>query len=212
MRQNSIRASKSTYTTSRIYLLVLILCSCNAYSAEIFEFSFDNDLGTVPGTITGTIQLDFLNSSNDSGTGPASNISITSTPPGIPVSNEGNTVTNWQSQGLNSFTVLDGVITDYQFGASEGAVPTTIDNVMCLNNGAGFTVAGVYICTASENYFGDGFDYAYNADGIAAVQFQRLGSNTVSVPINGTWIIVFVIGFIGLFMLSRKQQIKITMK
>jgi len=85
----------------------------------LYTFSFDNVIGTVPGTIAGTIRFDFLSSPSDSGTGPASDIRITSAPAAIPPSLEGDIVTNWTTQAANTFTIVNGAIVDYRFGASE---------------------------------------------------------------------------------------------
>ena len=94
-------------------------------------------------------------------------------------------MTNWTTQPANTFTIVNGAIVDYQFGASEGAVPTAADNVMCLNNGPQFTVGGVYICTQNENYFGDGSDFVYNTGGIGAVTFGLVAPGpVVNVPVN----------------------------
>jgi hypothetical protein len=139
-----------------------------------YRFSFDNVIGTVPGTVEGTVEFDFLTSASDSGTGPASSIEIISAPAAIPASSEGDVVTTWMTQAINTFTIVNGVITDYQFGASEGAVPTASDNVFCLNNGGFFEVGGVYVCGSGENYLGDGSNFVYNVDGIQAVDFRPI--------------------------------------
>lgn len=163
--------------TRLLLVAMLTMSSFSANAAAIYEFSFSNVIGTVPGTIEGIIAFDFLHSATDSGTGAASMIEILSAPGGIPASIEGDIVTDWMTQALNTFTIVNGMITDYQFGASEGATPGLTDNVFCLNNGGFFFVGGVYVCGAGENYFGDAFSYVYNVNGISAVTF-----NLVSVP------------------------------
>ncbi len=144
----------------------------NVHAGVIYSFSFNNVIGTVAGTVQGEIQLDFLTSLTDNGTGAASRIEITSVPAGIPASIEGDVVTGWMTQSLNTFTVVGGTLTSYQFGASEGATPGLSDNVMCLNSGGFFVVGGVYVCGPGENYFGDAFSYVYNVDGIGGVIFE----------------------------------------
>ena len=161
---------------SIIFVTAVALISPAAAKADpvVYEFSFANVLGTAPGTVSGLVGFDFLASPTDSGTGAASFIEILSAPPGIPPSVEGDVVTDWITQAMNTFTIVGGLITDYQFGASEGAVPGLNDNVFCLNNGGFFVVGGVYICGPGENYFGDAFDYVYNVDGIDAVTFRQV--------------------------------------
>lgn len=183
-----------------IYLafVATMLLPMPANADLIFEFSFDNVLGTVPGTIEGLIVFDFLSHPSDSGTGAATSIEILSAPGAIPPSIEGNDVTLWMTQAINTFSIVNGSITDYQFGASEGAVPGLNDNVFCLNNGGFFVVGGVYICGPGENYFGDAFDYVYNVDGISGVSFRA-----VSVPEPGT-LVLLAIGLLGMRFTRRR--------
>lgn len=155
--------------------------SHQSHSSVLYTFSFENQLGSVAGTVEGTIVFDFLNSVTDSGSGAASQIQITSFPAALRNFVEGDLVNLWQTRGPNLFTINAGVITDYSFGASEGAVPTRADSVFCLNNGGTFSLAGVYICGASENYLGDGFAFVYNTGGISAVSFGP--AQQVSAPI-----------------------------
>lgn len=192
-----------TRTKNTIFALIVVLLSPMVVKADpiVYEFSFSNVIGTVPGTITGRIGIDFLSSPTDSGTGAASSIEILSAPGAIPASTEGDIVTAWMTQAINTFTVTAGIITDYQFGASEGATPGLNDNVFCLNNGGFFVVGGVYICGPGENYFGDAFSYVYNVDGISAVTFRR-----ISVPEPGT-LILFGIGLAALGLTRRRKKI-----
>ena len=187
---------------TNLALIAVLLSPMVAKAGPIvYEFSFDNVIGTVPGSITGRIGFDFLASPTDSGTGAASFIEILSAPAGIPANSEGDIVTSWTTQAINTFTVISGMITDYQFGASEGAVPGLNDNVFCLNNGGFFVVGGVYVCGPGENYFGDAFDYVYNVDGIDAVTFRQ-----VSVPEPGT-LALLGLGLAALGFSGRKVSV-----
>ena len=143
-------------------------------TGPLYTFSYENVIGSaIGGTIEGTIRLDFIQSAFGSGTGPASDFRITSAPASIPPTLEGVDATNWSTQGLNTFTVVNGQIVSYQFGASEGAPPTTADNVTCFNSGGSFSLGGAYFCGANENWFGDGCSQVYNTDGKPAVTFGK---------------------------------------
>jgi len=183
-------------------LLLATFISFNAHASVIYTFSFENVVGTVSGRVEGTITFDFLSSISDSGIGAASQLQITSFPVGLPSLNEGDLVTNWQAQAVNLFTVVNGQITDYQFGASEGNPPTTNDSVFCLNNGGQFNIPGTpraYICGNGENYLGDASSYVYNFSGIQGVTFSE--GIAVSTP---SATILFAIGIAGIFLRKRK--------
>jgi len=70
---------------------------------------------------------------------------------------------SWTTQAMNTFAIVNGVINDYGFGASEGASLTASDNVMCLSNDPFFVIGGVYICGENENYFGGGFPFLWES-------------------------------------------------
>lgn len=143
---------------------------------QLYTFAFNNEIGNTAGTVTGTVRLDFIQAAIDSGTGPASDVRITSAPGAIPPNVEGDVATAWSTQSANTFTVANGNIIDYQFGPSEGAPPALDDNVLCLNTGAQFTVGGVYICSAGEHYFGDANFQVFNTDGNAGATFQQVNT------------------------------------
>jgi hypothetical protein len=166
-------------------LAALGVSAISANAAVVFQFSFNNVAGTLAGTIHGEITLDFLSSGSASGIGSASEVRITSAPAGIPVAVEGSNLASWLTQVQNRFEVLNGVIVDYEFGASEGSPSTVADNVFCLNNGPAFffPLGSAYFCGVNENYYGDGRAYVYNTGGIRAVNFAQLST---PVPEPGT--------------------------
>ncbi len=149
--------------------------SCTTSSIQ-YSFSFDGVRGlfdSIEGTIEGIITLDFLASALDSGTESACEIEITSDPLSL-TPREGSVVTSWTTQARNTFTVLNGVITAYQFGAAEGAVPNSGHFAMCLNSGGFIAVGGAYNCLADENYYGNSFVRVFNFDGIGGVEFNQI--------------------------------------
>ena len=185
--------------TGLVVVLALAGWTGAASAGVMYSYSFGNVLGSVFGTVEGTVTLDFLSSASDSGTGAASQIQITSAPAGLPALVEGNIVTAWATQALNTFTVSSGIITDYQFGASEGDPPTGSDSVLCFNNGGFFVVGGAYVCGAGENWLGDVTSQVYNTGGIGAVTFGE----GVTVPAPAT-LALFGLGLAGLGWSRRK--------
>jgi len=74
---------------------------------QIFDFSFSNTIGNVPGTVTGQVVLPF----DGNGTGAASEVLITSVPGALSIVGSIDDATNWQDQIYNGFTVFNGQIT-----------------------------------------------------------------------------------------------------
>ncbi len=95
---------------------LLLGVSVPAQAATIFQFSFINTIGTVPGTVTGRI----LGLADD-GIGPASQVLIDSFPVGL------NNIAGpapidamfWDQQGQNSFTTVAGQVVGGGFWATQ---------------------------------------------------------------------------------------------
>jgi hypothetical protein len=102
-------------------LVVFSVTGVKPAAALDFFFSFSNTDGGIPGTVEGVISglednTDFQE---------ASSIAITSLPAPFtfPIV-EGNDVTQWNIQSVNSFDVSNGTITDYLFLARTSFGPT----------------------------------------------------------------------------------------
>lgn len=82
--------------------------------ADNFLFSFTNNAGNTPGTVTGEI-MGLVNNS----TGPATEVEIL-TIPTDPVTFDPNTIpTTWHQVQVNSFTETDGMVTMAEFEAND---------------------------------------------------------------------------------------------
>lgn len=165
-------------TLTAILTFGVVTASMPVFAAQTYSFSFDNVYGTVAGKVEGTITLDFLTSSTDSGIGQASEVRITSAPAEVPVSAESLTLTAFTYQAANRFEVVNGDIVDYEFGAAAAPLDGYNELVICLNNGSSFgfpSPASIYwFCGTDENWYGNGFDYVYNFGGIGAVTFVNI--------------------------------------
>ena len=153
----------------------LAILFCAFAKADIIDtFSFSGTLD-VAGTITGTIDLPFVNPGG-SGTGAASSIVITSFPSGLGTFSAGLTVTNWALQEVNTFTVSSGTITSFDFFALSDV--TTSANLFCLNSTTTVTPApSVYACPADLNLLESSqIVYTQNLLGASGVTFSPASS------------------------------------
>lgn len=94
---------------------VLLACSFAQAGPVLFTFSFDNDNGNVPGTVSGTIHGLVDNQNGQS----ASSIVLTSYPIGLVGTPVALDVTTLSTQYINTFDVLNGQIVAANFGAQE---------------------------------------------------------------------------------------------
>ena len=101
--------------TVRRTLLALLMSAATIgrlQAEQIFDFSFTNTIGNVPGTVTGEIVLPF----DGNGTGAASQVLLETFPSALsPIGAPPIDTTLWTYQELNTFTVSTGQVT----GASE---------------------------------------------------------------------------------------------
>jgi hypothetical protein len=140
-----------------------------ANGSALYNFSINLSQGTVNGTVTGTLDLPFINAGG-TGTGAADSLVLTSVPAGFGAF-VSNTVTSWADQEDNSFTVSAGVITSVLFWALTNGTSTA--NELCLNStGSDTGTFGGYFCPAGLNLLqSDGNTFGYNFNGLAGITF-----------------------------------------
>ncbi len=134
----------------------LTLAAATPAKADDFLFSFTNTIGSVTGTVTGIIT-----GLTDNSTSAATSVVITSFPAGLNsvLGNAPIDATLWDQQYQNSFTELNGQVTDGGFWAQQS------------NNSFG---AGAQLYVNGSNSYNflnlDGTDqlYVWGNDGIAA--------------------------------------------
>lgn len=178
----------------------LSLATTTAGFAATYSFEFGNVVGDTAGTVTGTIDLGFINSPTGTGTGAADTITITSAPSGFLPLDQGNVVTQWSFQGPNTFSVVNGVISSYQFGATAVAA-TLSDDVICLNSGGFFWLTGAYACHENENFLGHYPGHVYNVSGAAGVTFEQISA--VPLPAGG---LLLLTGLGGIAAFERRKK------
>jgi hypothetical protein len=164
-----------------------------------FDFSFQNTIGTVNGTVTGEI----LGLANNS-TGPASEVLITGFPAGLD-STAGATPINamsWIDQVENTFTVVNGQVVSGGFWAQQtvGVIPY----------GYQLYVDGEIDPTDFVNYLnldGNNNNYVWNTDSLAAASLAAANivpAGNVSVPDSGSAFSLLGMAIAGLGVLRRK--------
>jgi hypothetical protein len=125
--------------------LVGLLLVPMAKAGTIFDFSVNLTGGNAPGIVTGMISLPF-----SSGSGAATSVVLTSFPAAFGSLVGGNTVTSWLDQVENSFTVVSGMITAYDFGADTGPTLSGTD-YFSINNTAVSATDGAWFFPADYN-------------------------------------------------------------
>jgi hypothetical protein len=174
-RRQDFKGEYKVMTTKRwtacVFLFALSACiAATSANAEQFTFSMTG-AGSVPGTITGVIDLSFVGPGG-SGTGAASSVTLTSFPGGFGSFSGGNVVTSWADQIANSFTVTAGAITSDNFYALTGGDDAA--NEFCLNGVGSF---GEYTCGGGLNFAQTNVtNYNYNFGGVSGVSFAPVSS------------------------------------
>jgi hypothetical protein len=136
----------------------------------MYDFTVPLTEGTVTGTLTGTLDLPFVNAGG-SGTGAASSLVLTSFPAGLGALAGGDVVTNWANQVTDIFTVTNGVITSDQFFATTGTADPA--DVFVLNStDAVCGTIGAFSCAPLDNELHTAANlFGFNENGLAGVTF-----------------------------------------
>lgn len=133
--------------------------------------------GASNGTWTGYVTFNWL-TSGGSGSGAAASVVTTEVPSGVATPSQGWDAVLWSVVGLNSFTVTNGVVTSFQFGAE--SAPD--QNRVCMNSGAGFIAGSNFICPQYYNRIGvQSNARGENSEGSAGVSFVE-AQTTVPEP------------------------------
>jgi len=197
--------NKTTIHLAGVALLAAAAMSAGAASATIYDFSAALDQGPNTGTLTGTVDLQFV-TGNGSGTGAATTVTITGLPAGLTIQ-DGNIATDWASQVANTFTVTNGLVTFFQFNA---VVANPDGSDLCLNAGGDFGGGGRG-CPHNLIFIGDGgaSNFGFNFGGANGITFTAeagAGGNG-GVPEPASWALMIAgFGLAGAALRRRTAQ------
>jgi len=137
---------KQTLLVCALAVLSLGVATRRAQASEIFDFSFTNTTGNVPGTVTGQIVLPF----NGDGSGAATHVYVDTMPPGLnaPVTAPFDaTAYIYSGTHDNAFSVAAGQITSANFfqlldaGPQYGSLDPYFELSTQFSNGSGNQLA-----------------------------------------------------------------------
>jgi hypothetical protein len=195
---------RSTLVT---YLGIAVLGGVLALPANadiIYNFSANLSSGTATGTLTGTLDLPFV-TAGGSGSGAASSLVLTSIPAGfgsLGSFSGGANVTSWADQVSNSFIVISGVITSFDFMAVTNSDPS-VGNYFCVNStsGSGGAIGG-WVCPADLNELSEtGATFGYNFNGLSGVTFTAATSTPEPATV-GT----MLLGLTALYLATTRKR------
>jgi len=176
---------------SAIALTALIIVSVSAQASLVFQFSITNTIGTVGGTVTGTIY-----GLSDNSTGAASDVTIDTLPAGMssiyPVGSIDAAL--WDQQLQNSFTVSGGAIVAAEFWAQNSFNGFLQGSQLYIDGGEGpYNFVNV-----------DGTDthYVWGDNGPQGVAFTQISANDVPEP--GSVALV-ALGLLGSLLVRRRR-------
>jgi hypothetical protein len=191
------------------YLGIAVIGTVLALPANadvIFNFSANLTSGDALGTITGTLDLPFVNAGG-SGSGATDALILTSIPAGFgPLGSFGGgaNVTGWADQVSNTFTVTAGVITSFDFMAVTNS-DDSLGNYLCLNStgGSGGSIGG-WVCPAGLNELSEtSATFGYNFGGLSGVTFTATTSSSTPEPATiGT----MLFGLPALYLAMRRKR------
>jgi hypothetical protein len=180
-----------------VLLLSVFIASAQADISE--NFSVDLTIGNALGTVTGTVDLPFVNAGG-TGSGAADSLLLTSIPAGFGTLAGGNNVTNWADEVTNTFTVTAGAVTSFEFLAVTSG-NNSIGDYFCLNSTglSGGSIGGwgcpIGLNELSETAATFGFDFG----GASGVTFTPSASTTPepSFLIPTLTMVLFLIAFVA---------------
>lgn len=161
--------------------------SCNAAIVVPFSIVGDPQSTTVFGTITGTINLPFVDAGGTA-TGSADSVLIIGLPAGFGILAGGNESTAWSDQLINIFTVTAGVLTSINYFAATNG--TAMADILCMNSTATDTPDGpaIHCPSYTAGLSAESSLYAINFHIVAGIPLPM--SNPAFIPEPSGWILL----------------------